>query len=113
MAKVYLSAVPVARPAGFGGVPVAEPAASRSLPAESGRERLPGLAAGEAVFLPADPPRSGRVAFWTSSGGLPDLGVEPEELTVVRPHGSSVRRARVMAVLLPVEQALPDRKSVV
>ncbi|WP_420717216.1 DEAD/DEAH box helicase [Streptomyces sp. H27-G5] len=88
-----------------------ESAASRSLWVESGRERLlarlAGLAAGEAVFLPADPPRLGRVAFWTSSGGLPDLGVEPEELTVVRPHGSSVRRARVVAVLLPVEQALP------
>ncbi len=26
---------------------------------------------------------------------------------MVRPHGSSVRRARVVAVLLPVEQALP------
>ncbi|MEU0663824.1 SNF2-related protein [Streptomyces lavendulocolor] len=33
--------------------------------------------------------------------------MEPKELTVVRPHGSSVRRARAMAVLLPVEQALP------
>lgn len=109
MAKVYLPAGPVARPAGSGGVSVTESAAFTSV--ESGWERLPAwlpeLAAGEAVFLPADPPRSGRVAFWTSSGKLPDLGVEPEELTVVRPHGSSVRRARVVAVLLPVEQALP------
>ncbi|MGW3851538.1 DEAD/DEAH box helicase [Streptomyces fagopyri] len=68
---------------------------------------LPELAAGEAVFLPADPPRMGRVAFWTPGSEPPDLGVEPEELTVVRPHGSSVRRVRVVAVLLPVEQALP------
>ncbi|MET7298166.1 DEAD/DEAH box helicase [Embleya sp. NPDC005575] len=68
---------------------------------------LPELAAGEAVFLPADPPRSGRVAFWTPDGESPVLGVEPEEITVVRPHGSSVSRARVPAVLLPVEQALP------
>ncbi|MET8134177.1 DEAD/DEAH box helicase [Streptomyces sp. NPDC005251] len=68
---------------------------------------LPELALGEAVFLPADPPRMGRMAFWTPGGEPPDLGVEPEELTVVRPHGSSVRRARVVAVLLPVEQALP------
>ncbi|MBM9508986.1 ATP-dependent helicase [Streptomyces sp. KK5PA1] len=68
---------------------------------------LPQLAAGEAVFLPADPPRLGRVAFWTPGGEPPDLGVEPEELTVVRPHGSSVRRARVSAVPVPVEQALP------
>ncbi|MCY0924382.1 SNF2 helicase-associated domain-containing protein, partial [Streptomyces sp. H27-G5] len=107
MAKVYLSAEPVARPAGSGGVSVTESAPS----VESGREgwlaRLPELAGGEVVFLPADPPRSGRVAFWTSNGELPDFGVEPEELTVVRPHGSSVRRARVVAVLLPVEQALP------
>ncbi|WP_442818248.1 SNF2-related protein [Streptomyces sp. NBC_01727] len=109
MAKVYLSAEPVAQPAGSGGVSVTESAAFKSV--ESGWERLPAwlpdLAAGEAVFLPADPPRSGRVAFWTPSGELPDLGVEPEELTVVRPHGSSVRRARVVAVLLPVERALP------
>ncbi|MHC5903350.1 ATP-dependent helicase, partial [Streptomyces sp. S6] len=68
---------------------------------------LPELALGEAVFLPGDPPRTGRIAFWTPGSEPPDLGVEPEELTVVRPHGSSVRRARVVAVLLPVEQALP------
>jgi superfamily II DNA or RNA helicase len=86
--------------------PSAEPG-----PAVPDRERLftwlPELAAGEAVFLPADPPRMGRVAFWTPGGEPPDLGVEPEELTVVRSHGLSVRRARVVAVLLPVEQALP------
>ncbi|MFC8015605.1 DEAD/DEAH box helicase [Streptomyces cinereoruber] len=80
-------------------------------PAEPDWERspawLPDLAAGEAVFLPADPPRSGRVAFWTPGGKLPDLGVEPKELTVVRAHGESVRRVRVAAVLLPVERALP------
>ncbi|MDT0347368.1 SNF2-related protein [Streptomyces litchfieldiae] len=69
--------------------------------------RLPELALGEAVFLPADPPRTGRMAFWTPGSEPPDLGVEPEELTVVCPHGSSVRRARVAAVSLSVEQALP------
>jgi superfamily II DNA or RNA helicase len=68
---------------------------------------LPELAAGEAVFLPADPPRLGRMAFWAPGGELPDLGVEPEELTVVRPRGPSVRRAGVPAVAVPVEQALP------
>nr|WSY53062.1 DEAD/DEAH box helicase [Streptomyces sp. NBC_00886] len=68
---------------------------------------LPELALGEAVFLPSDPPRTGRMAFWTPGGEPPDLGVEPEELTVVRPHGSSVRRSRVVAVMLPVERALP------
>ncbi|MDI5969793.1 DEAD/DEAH box helicase [Streptomyces sp. SL13] len=75
------------------------------------RERLfaalPVLAAGEAVFLPADPPRLGRVAFWTPDGEPPDVGLGPEELTVVRPRGASVRRARVPAVSVPVQQALP------
>ncbi|OPC85067.1 ATP-dependent helicase [Embleya scabrispora] len=49
----------------------------------------------------------GRVAFWVPGGEPPDLGVEPEELTVVRPHGTSVRRTRVIAAVLPVGQALP------
>ncbi len=105
VAKIYPSAE-------FASVRLAEsggPAASGAATAD--RERLLALlselAAGEAVFLPADPPRSGRVAFWTFGGEPPDLGMEPEELTVVRPRGSSVSRARVAAVLLPVEQALP------
>jgi superfamily II DNA or RNA helicase len=68
---------------------------------------LPALAAGEAVFLPADPPRAGRIAFWTPGGDPPDLGGMSEELTVVRPHGSSVRRTTVAAALLTVDQALP------
>ncbi|WP_225846847.1 DEAD/DEAH box helicase [Streptomyces sp. HPF1205] len=68
---------------------------------------LPEVASGEAVFLPADPPRLGRIAFWRPGGGPPDLGVGTEEVTVVRPHGSTVRRARVPAAVLPVEQALP------
>ncbi len=68
---------------------------------------LPEIAAGEAVFLPADPPRTGRVAFWTPGGEPPDLGVELEELTVVHPHGSSVRRVNVPALAVSVEQALP------
>jgi superfamily II DNA or RNA helicase len=91
-------------PDGLGDPPAPEP---RVLDRQRLLASLPDLAAGEAVFLPADPPRLGRVAFWTSGGDLPDLGVEPEELTVVRPHGSSVRRATVSAVPLPVEQALP------
>nr|WP_103890934.1 DEAD/DEAH box helicase [Actinacidiphila yanglinensis] len=68
---------------------------------------LPELAAGEAVFLPADPPRLGRIAFWTPGGEPPDLGVEPEELTVVGPHGSSEPATEVRAVAVPVDQALP------
>ncbi|MEU3466151.1 SNF2 helicase-associated domain-containing protein, partial [Streptomyces sp. NPDC006733] len=100
MAKVNPSVAAGARAAGSGG-----PSAAASLGQRLAH--LGALAAGEAVFLPADPPRRGRVAFWTSGGELPDLGGEREELTVVRPHGSSVRRARVTAELLPVEQALP------
>ncbi|MGW5248405.1 SNF2-related protein [Streptomyces sp. NPDC004129] len=66
------------------------------------------LSACEAVFLPGDPAREGRVAFWRAAGGkMPDCDVEPGELTVVRPHGNGIRRRRVSAVLLPVAQAVP------
>ncbi|MFE9451701.1 SNF2-related protein [Streptomyces sp. NPDC006739] len=66
------------------------------------------LSACEAVFLPGDPAREGRVAFWRTDGGkMPDCDVEPGELTVVRPHGNGIRRRRVSAVLLPVAQAVP------
>lgn len=37
--------------------------------------RLPELALSKAVFLPADPPRMGRMAFWTPGSEPPDLGV--------------------------------------
>ncbi|MGW3151634.1 SNF2-related protein [Streptomyces sp. NPDC001177] len=66
------------------------------------------LSACEAVFLPGDPARKGRVAFWRADGGkVPDCDGELGELTVVRPHGSGVRRRSVSAVLLPVAQAVP------
>ncbi|GHB12467.1 helicase [Streptomyces thermoviolaceus subsp. thermoviolaceus] len=76
-----------------------------------------------AVFLPASLPRRGRIALWD-----PDTGVWPEDgppappgtgtadpddaprrtdLTVVRPHGRSVRRRTVPALTLPLQQALP------
>ncbi len=59
-----------------------------------------------AVFLPAPLPRQGRVAFWDPEGGpLPSDGTE--ELTVVRRHGSGVRRGTVPAVSLPIADALP------
>ncbi|RSS09132.1 hypothetical protein, partial [Streptomyces sp. WAC00469] len=74
-----------------------------------------------AVFLPASLPRRGRIALWD-----PDTGVWPEDgppappgtgtadpddaprrtdLTVVRPHGRSVRRRTVPALTLPLQQA--------
>ncbi|MFJ4785249.1 SNF2-related protein [Streptomyces sp. NPDC088794] len=59
-----------------------------------------------AVFLPAPLPRDGRVAFWDPEGGeLP--AAADTELTVVRPHGASVRRRTAPALTLPVGEALP------
>ncbi|MGW1032708.1 SNF2-related protein [Streptomyces antibioticus] len=62
-----------------------------------------------AVFLPAPLPRDGRIALWDPDGGpLPDTPhAEPTELTVVRPHGSSVRRRPAPALSLPLDKALP------
>ncbi|MFD4601587.1 SNF2-related protein [Streptomyces sp. NPDC058464] len=60
-----------------------------------------------AVYLPADLPRQGRIAFWDPDGD--PLPVAPtEELTVVRRHGAAgVRRRQVPALTLPVADALP------
>ncbi|MEU4657724.1 DEAD/DEAH box helicase [Streptomyces sp. NPDC023723] len=58
-----------------------------------------------AVFLPAPLPREGRVAFWDPDDDTPSSG--PAGLTVVRPHGTRVRRRTVPALTLPVEEALP------
>ncbi|MFV8186717.1 SNF2-related protein [Streptomyces sp. AF1B] len=69
-----------------------------------------------AVFLPAPVPRQGRIAFWDPDGGpLPagdidgsgPLPAEDTELTVVRRHGSGVRRRTAPALSLPVAEALP------
>jgi superfamily II DNA or RNA helicase len=61
-----------------------------------------------AIFLPGDPPRTGRVAFWDPEGGpLPAGAGELDELTVVVPDGASVRQRTVPAVWLPVGTALP------
>ncbi|MEV7361804.1 SNF2-related protein [Streptomyces sp. NPDC004166] len=59
-----------------------------------------------AVFVPAPVPRRGRVVFWDPEGDSPPPGAT-EELTVVRRHGSAVRRATVPAVSVPVVEALP------
>ncbi|OLZ67570.1 ATP-dependent helicase [Streptomyces sp. IMTB 2501] len=63
------------------------------------------------VYLPAPLPREGRIAFWDPDGGtLPArTGTEggTTELTVVRRHGTGVRRRRVPALTLPLDEALP------
>ncbi|MFI1422686.1 DEAD/DEAH box helicase [Streptomyces sp. NPDC020731] len=70
-----------------------------------------------AVFLPAPLPREGRVAFYDPEGGSdgeglpgsPDASVPAPrtDLTVVRPHGTGVRRRTAPAFSLPVDEALP------
>ncbi|MFD8151237.1 SNF2-related protein [Streptomyces sp. NPDC059720] len=75
-------------------VPQAERAADRTVPV-----RLP------AVFVPGPLPREGRVAFWDPDGD-PLPGADTE-LTVVRRHGTGVRRRTAPALSLPVEAALP------
>ncbi|MFD7132202.1 DEAD/DEAH box helicase [Streptomyces sp. NPDC059894] len=62
-----------------------------------------------AVFLPAPLPRDGRIAFWDPQDGpLPTAaGADATELTVVRRHGSGVRRRPAPALSLPLDTALP------
>lgn len=59
-----------------------------------------------AVFLPGDPPRSGRIAFHAQGGRLP-AGAPAEELLVVLPHGRGGRRRTVPAVVCPLADVLP------
>ncbi|MFI0709213.1 DEAD/DEAH box helicase [Streptomyces inhibens] len=75
-----------------------------------------------AVFLPARPPRAGKIAFWRPDDGpLPDVGtgrgeegaedkdggVEPTRLTVARRHGNGARSRTVPAVQFPLAEAVP------
>ncbi|MEN8651957.1 DEAD/DEAH box helicase [Streptomyces sp. 21So2-11] len=58
-----------------------------------------------ALFLPGDPPRTGRVAFWRADGSEPPSAPSPvEELTVV---AADVTLRTVRAAVLPVRAALP------
>ncbi|MFH9609599.1 DEAD/DEAH box helicase [Streptomyces sp. NPDC017448] len=58
-----------------------------------------------AVFIPADPARTGCVAFWDLDGGAPPEGPGAlSELTVV---GDDLRPRTVPALRLPVRDALP------
>ncbi|WP_206502995.1 DEAD/DEAH box helicase [Streptomyces chrestomyceticus] len=72
------------------------------------------LARCAAVFLPADPARTGRVAFWRADGTAGDEGAgwPTQSLTVAwdtggSGHGDGIQLIDVPAVLLPVADALP------
>ncbi|MCX5182690.1 DEAD/DEAH box helicase [Streptomyces sp. NBC_00268] len=62
-----------------------------------------------AVFMPADPSRTGSVAFWRPDGDVPPAVASgtAEDLTVTLPGGDGVELVTVPAVLLPVRAALP------
>ncbi|MGW6736380.1 DEAD/DEAH box helicase [Streptomyces sp. NPDC055013] len=67
-----------------------------------------------AVFVPGDPARTGRVAFWRADGGAIPLAAagsaeDPtvEDLTVALPGEDGVELVSVPAVLVPVRAALP------
>ncbi|MFC9534002.1 SNF2-related protein [Streptomyces sp. NPDC056975] len=62
-----------------------------------------------AVFVPGDPAREGRVAFWRPDGERPphtEAGM-PGELSLAVPGDTGAERESVPAVLLPVRAALP------
>ncbi|MFE6940843.1 DEAD/DEAH box helicase [Streptomyces chartreusis] len=79
---------------------------------EATSSELSELACCSAVFVPGDPARSGRVAFWRADGGAVPLVASGsvEELDVVLPREDGedgVELVSVPAVLLPVRTALP------
>ncbi|MFD3695387.1 DEAD/DEAH box helicase [Streptomyces sp. NPDC058646] len=67
---------------------------------------ISGLVRHSTVFLPADPARDGRVAFWPAPGaaGGEEAGDTLEHITVVTPD---LNRATVPARVLTVGEALP------
>ncbi|MFD5770968.1 SNF2-related protein [Streptomyces sp. NPDC127049] len=93
--------------------PTPEPSAvlpSGAVPAPSAEAPvLSGDASPAAVFLPADPPRAGRIVLWSPEDEpLPDpgpAGAVPDELTVV--DGTDLLTVSVPALSLSVRDALP------
>jgi SNF2 family DNA or RNA helicase len=62
------------------------------------------------VFLPGDPARTGRVAFWRPDGETPPdvaAGTVTDLIVVLRDGDGGVERAAVPAVVLPLRRALP------
>ncbi|MDX2910830.1 DEAD/DEAH box helicase [Streptomyces griseiscabiei] len=84
--------------------PVPTPSTPVATPSE-----VSALAGCRAVFVAADPARTGRVAFWREDGASPPEVTHgsPGELTVVLPGEEGVRLVTVPAVSLPVRAALP------
>ncbi|MFI7412678.1 SNF2-related protein [Streptomyces sp. NPDC049627] len=62
-----------------------------------------------AVFVPGDPARTGRIAFWRADGDAAPLVASgsAEDLSVALPVEDGVGRVSVPAVVLPVRAALP------
>ncbi|MFE2281690.1 SNF2-related protein [Streptomyces sp. NPDC059454] len=62
-----------------------------------------------AFFVPGDPARTGRVAFWRPDGSPPPAvdAASAEDLTVVVPGDDGIEAVRVPAAVLPVRDALP------
>ncbi|MDF3147470.1 MULTISPECIES: DEAD/DEAH box helicase [unclassified Streptomyces] len=67
------------------------------------------LACCRAVFVPGDPARTGRIAFWRTDGLAVPLVASGsvEELAVALPGEDGVELVNVPAVVLPVRTALP------
>jgi superfamily II DNA or RNA helicase len=73
------------------------------------RSEISELARCRAVFVPGDPARTGRVAFWRPDGASPPAvpAGSAEDLDVVEPGGDGVEVVTVPAVVLRVRAALP------
>ncbi|MEV6330000.1 DEAD/DEAH box helicase [Streptomyces sp. NPDC051909] len=81
---------------------------SQSLPSSTQHTTSGELARCSALFLPAEPPRAGHIAFWSPDGtpvGPP--GAEPTLLDVVDLVDGEVQSVTVPALLLSVREALP------
>ncbi|MFF7639896.1 SNF2-related protein [Streptomyces canus] len=67
------------------------------------------LASCRAVFVPGDPARTGRVAFWQPDGAPPPAVAAGtvEDLALVTPGDDGAELVRLPVILLPVRVALP------
>lgn len=66
---------------------------------------IAGLSRCRTVFLPGEPARTGRIAFWNQDGSSPPAGPGAEELLTV--VGADACPYDVPARMLPVREALP------